>query len=112
MIKTILIGALCAFLCFGCSDEPKEEHVIVKKQETQQYVPPHFPSDVNPFAKPGPAPQYPPFQEPHWVQVGGEFKINEHWSFWTWRDEANFATCYLTIVDSNAAQMSMSCVRE
>jgi hypothetical protein len=107
-MKSILMGAL---LCFGCDDSSQEDHHVVVKKQEQAYVAPP-PAPINPFEKAALPPQYPPFHEPHWVQVGGEFKINEHWSMWTWRDDANAATCYMTIVDRNAGQMSMSCVRE
>lgn len=109
-MKAVIL-ALCALLCLSCSGEKKEEHVEKKQEQQQVYVPPP-PANTNPFDKPAPPPPLPAFSTPHWVQAGEEFKINEHWSFWTWRDEANHATCYITIVDSNAGQMSMSCVRE
>ena len=111
-----LIGL--AFVIAGC-DKP-EEHV--QKHETVNVAPPPPPApppvNTNPFEKPPPTPPGPvheAVQNSHWEQVGGEFKMNDSWSLWTWRDTANHNTCYFYNVLNNDKAVighGMSCITE
>lgn len=75
-----------------------------------------IPTSTNPFEKPPPPPPVPvrePFKAPHWVMVG-EFKMNDNWSIWTWRDDANHNTCYFynILVNGAVTGHGVSCVKE
>ena len=109
MKKVIL--AICLLL-FACEhkEEPKMHYEAPRPPPA---APPVIPTSTNPFEKPPPPPAHQPFQNPKWVQVG-EFKMNDNWSIWTWRDEANHNTCYITNIISGGALHghSISCVKE
>lgn len=110
-----ILGGLLT-LTQGC-DKP-EEHV--QKHEKVDVAPPPPPVNTNPFEKPPPVPPgsiHEPVQNSRWEQVGGEFKMNDNWSLWTWRDGANHNTCYFYNVMSGEDHKvvighGMSCVKE
>ena len=102
---------LAMFLLVAACDKPKPppEKVVVK----EVLVPTPVPAPTNPFDKAPPAPPVPvhaPFVPPQWQQVG-EFKMNDNWSIWTWRDVANHNTCYIYNVMPDG-KFGMSCVKE
>ena len=75
-----------------------------------------IPTSTNPFEKPPPPPPAPvheAFKPPQWVQAG-EFKMNDSWSIWTWRDAANHNTCYFynVMVGTQLVGHGVSCVKE
>lgn len=111
-MKKVILAVCCALL--AC-DKPAEEYHTLPKPPPMVVAP--SPEPTNPFEKSGlvptPALNIPPFQQPHFIQIGGELKLNDSWSFWTWRDDANQITCYFYTVmsDGHLVQSGMSCVR-
>lgn len=107
----ILTLAICLTL-LSCSQEEQKPPPKVHHEEPPPPPPP--PAVTNPFEKPPPPPPVPvrvDFKNPTWIQLGPEFKLNDTWSFWTWRDSTNHVTCYLyTLKDST--QNGISCVKE
>lgn len=110
MKKVIL--AICLSL-IACGHKDEEDKPKVHQAPPPPPPPAPIPTSTNPFDKPPPAPAHPPFQTPHWVQVG-EFKMNDNWSIWTWRDDANHNVCYFYNVVVNGAVVGhgVSCVKE
>jgi hypothetical protein len=116
-IVIVATGALIVSGCNKSEDPPPARHEPAHF-ETPPPVPP--PVATNPFEKAPPAPPAPIHEqvhESHWEQVGGETKLNDTWSLFTWRDSANHNTCYFYNVfndnDHHAViGHGMSCVKE
>ena len=117
---TILSAAVgLAFITAGCDKPPPTP---VKHEVAHVDPPPALPPPVatNPFEKAAPAPPPPvheAIQNPHWIQVGGEAKLNDVWSFFTWQDVANHNVCYFYNEFDDKDHHSvighgMSCVKE
>lgn len=112
-MKVFLISICACLAMVGCSKEVEQQKETPKVIVQEAPPPPPPPAVTNPFdhpAPPPPAPAHPATQAPHWEQVGGEFKMNDNWSLWTWRDSANHNTCYFYTAAGNAN--GMSCVKE
>lgn len=110
-MKKVLL--FCLYL-LGCT--PKEENKPAPPPEPCPAPAVVIPTSTNPFEKPPPTPPVPahePFKDPKWV-MSGEFKMNDNWSIWTWRDTANHNTCYFYNVVVNGAVIGhgVSCVKE
>jgi hypothetical protein len=108
-----LILPIClAFM--ACSHEevkqdppPKVHHEAPPPEPT--------PTSTNPFEKVmTPTLTHEPTVNSKWVMVGEPFKMNDSWSFFTWRDTANHNTCYLYNVfqGNQLVGHGMSCVKE
>lgn len=113
-MKKVLF-AICLSL-LACEQKEEEKPKVHQEAPKPPPPPPVIPVATNPFEKPPPPPPAPvhaAFQPPHWVMVG-EFKMNDSWSIWTWRDEANHNTCYFYNVMGGGQLLGhgVSCVKE
>lgn len=111
-MKTIILVMCLALASCSHKEAPQVQH------EVHHSPPPEpIPTAINPFEKPplkAPIPFHEAVQTSHWEEIGSEFKMNESWSLWTWRDSANHTTCYFynVMADKRLIGHGMSCVKE
>jgi hypothetical protein len=116
-MKKVLLS-ICLLLV-ACTPAPEEKKVVVKKQETEWVATPPPAPAPNPFEKAPaapPAPVHEVVQQSHWDPVGGEFKLNDSWSVFTWQDTPNHNICYFYNVFAGDNHVvighGMSCIKE